>query len=176
MLVTEDLIAAMQASAPAVVDRATAGISIELAEFGAVTKNGEMVPIVFDKAKTKVRFASHPELWLQDTVYIVPASGLYHLSLTFTKEAFGGGTPNDVFVRAYAQAIGTKTQREIGTAWAGQNAGPSRDGAAFTTVVPLQSLDAVVLKLYRDVNENNAEELKLPAIAKRIVLTLYRVG
>ncbi len=101
-------------------------------------------------------YISHPQLWYQDAVFLVPVGGPYLMSVSFVKNPFGpggtaagGDTKDDVFAEVWRQgAAGASAM--LMRAWSGATVEIARSTAAVTMVVDLKRGDELVLKANSD--------------------------
>lgn len=101
-------------------------------------------------------YISHPQLWLQNSVFLVPVSGPYAVSISYVKNPFGpgggvagGATKDDVFAELWRQEAEGKDTMLL-RAWSGATSQIDRSTAAATLIVELRRGDELVLKANSD--------------------------
>jgi hypothetical protein len=101
-------------------------------------------------------YISHPGLWFQNAVFLIPISAPYLISVSFVKNPFGPKgtgtnttTTNDVYAELWRQTV-EGADNLVMRAWAGATQQIDRESAAHTLIVQLNRGDELVLKANSD--------------------------
>ena len=101
-------------------------------------------------------YISHPQVWFQNTVFLVPITAPYLISVSFVKNPFGPNgsatnttTTDDVFAELWRQNA-EGVDNLVFRAWAGATSNLDRVAAAHTLIAQLDRGDELVLRANSD--------------------------
>jgi hypothetical protein len=132
----------------------------------AASHRSQGTPAIIQFPAGGVGYISHPQLWHQDSVFVVPISAPFVISVSFVKNPFGPGgtatgttTTDDVFADLWRQSSGGAND-QLMHVWAGVTHDMDRVTAAQTIIVPLKRGDELVLKAASDGNPPRERDLR----------------